>query len=125
MRPTDPERPEHAALRAFAEQALPGPLAFEDRTRTFGRPTLLWEIVGRAGARRFLERHESRIHFDRERAAFFEGYGETLSPHAERRLEMLTYLVAIPTVAWATAHGDVAFEAYGRRLLDELAPRVG
>lgn len=56
------------------------------------------------------------------REAFFRGHPR-LDASGERRLEALSWLHGIATVAWARAHGDEEFERRGLRLLQWLMQR--
>ena len=53
-------------------------------------------------------------------AAFWQGYGTSLTDAETRVLERYSALNALSTVVWAREHGDEAFEADGRRRLAEL-----
>lgn len=52
--------------------------------------------------------------------AFHRGYGRPLSARERLQLDVLIGLYGIGTVVWARDHGDPAFEAHGRRMLDGL-----
>lgn len=55
-----------AALRAFAERTL-GPIVdLEDRSRSFGRMSLVWRLETAEGKQFYLKRHEERRLFERE-----------------------------------------------------------
>lgn len=54
------------------------------------------------------------------RAAFFEGYGRTLTHEEEFQLKVICLANALGTVSWATEHGDFAFAEFGRRTLERL-----
>ena len=55
-----------AALRAFAERTL-GPIVdLEDRSRSFGRMSLIWRLETAEGNQYYLKRHEERRLFERE-----------------------------------------------------------
>ncbi len=53
-------------------------------------------------------------------AAFWGGYGTSLTDAETRVLEMYSALNALSTVVWAREHGDEAFEADGRNRLHSL-----
>lgn len=52
--------------------------------------------------------------------AFFRGYGRPLVEQETALLARLAALHALSTVVWACEHGDAAFEAQGRALLERL-----
>ena len=53
-------------------------------------------------------------------AAFFGGYGRTLTPEEEGALRGLAAHAALTTIVWAKEHGDHAFERHGREVLTRL-----
>lgn len=56
-------------------------------------------------------------------AAFWTGYGRTLTAAEWTLLEQRSALAALATVVWACEHGDAAFEAQGRAQLSGLWAR--
>lgn len=70
---------------------------------------------------RLAEAHWSRD--PRTRDAFLRGHGPLDDAETER-LDALSWLHGVATVAWAEAHGDAAFAARGRRLLERLEARA-
>ena len=50
-------------------------------------------------------------------AAFFAGYGRTLTPQEHEQLRVLAAMHAMATVAWADEHADLQFAAAGRHAL--------
>ena len=56
--------PENAPLRDFAESVLGPDLQFENRSRSFGRQSVIWLITNPDGVRFWLKRHD--LHYKRE-----------------------------------------------------------
>ena len=53
-------------LRAWAERSV-GPIAeLEDRSRAFGRMSLVWRLKTSDGGAYYLKRHEARLLYERE-----------------------------------------------------------
>lgn len=53
-------------------------------------------------------------------AAFWEGYGRVPSASERAAGDAHRAMTALGTISWARAHGDVEFEAQGRRVLQRL-----
>ena len=96
------------ALRAFAEHTIGRIVDLEDRSRTFGRLSLVWRLEAADGRQYYLKRHEERRLFERELRAFRDWL---------RRLPEGARQMTVPVVA--TADDAMLFEAAPGEIVED------
>lgn len=107
----DPHSDElRAQLRAWAERTL-GPIAdLEDRSRSFGRLSLVWRIETTEGRQYYLKRHEARLLYERELRALTDWLPRL--PDGARQM-------TVPLVATADGLDAMIFEAAPGEIVEE------
>ncbi|MBT5773151.1 MAG: phosphotransferase [Dehalococcoidia bacterium] len=97
-------------LRAWAERTI-GPIAeLEDRSRAFGRMSLVWRLETVDGGQFYLKRHEARLLYERELTAVRDWL--PLLPEGARQM-------TVPMVATADELDAVIFEAAPGEIVEE------
>jgi hypothetical protein len=96
-------------LRAWAERVV-GPIAvLEDRSRAFGRMSLVWRLETVKGREFYLKRHERRVLYERELLGL--GWLSGL-PEGARQM-------AVPMIATANELDSMIFEAVPGEIVEE------
>ena len=97
-------------LRAWAERVV-GPIAVvEDRSRAFGRISLVWRLETVDGGEFYLKRHEGRLLYERELTALRDWLPRL--PEGARQM-------AVPMIATADEHEAMIFEAAPGEIVEE------
>lgn len=97
-------------LRAWAERTI-GPIAeLEDRSRAFGRMSLVWRLEAADGGQFYLKRHEGRLLYERELMALRDWVARL--PEGARQM-------AVPMVATADELDAMIFEAAPGEIVEE------
>ena len=98
------------ALRAFAERAV-GPIVdLEDRSRSFGRMSVVWRLETAEGQQFYLKRHEERRLFERELNALRDWVPRL--PEGARQM-------TVPPVATDDALGALVLEAAPGEIVED------
>ena len=100
-----------AALRAFAERSVGPIVALEDRSRAFGRISLVWRLETAGGRQYYLKRHEDRRLFDRERHAVLDWLPRL--PEGARQMTAPPTAIAddLDAMIFEAAPGEIVEEA--------------
>ena len=98
------------ALRTFAESTV-GPIVdLEDRSRSFGRMSLVWRLQTAEGKQFYLKRHEQRRLFERELRALRDW-----APRLPEGARQIT----VPVIATADDLDAVIFEAAPGEIVED------
>lgn len=98
------------ALRRFAERTLGRIVALDDRSRAFGRMSLVWHLETAEGQRYYLKRHEERRLFDRELRALRDWLPRL--PEGARQM-------TVPAIAVADDLDAMIFEAAPGEIVED------
>lgn len=97
-------------LRRFAERTI-GPIAhLDDRSRSFGRMSLVWRLETAEGRQYYLKRHEERRLFDRELRALNDWLPRL--PEGARQM-------TVPAIAIADELDAMIFEAAPGEIVED------
>ncbi len=97
-------------LRAWAERTV-GPIAeLEDRSRAFGRMSLVWRLETSDGGAYYLKRHEARLLYERELMALRDWLPRL--PEGARQM-------TVPMIATADELDAMLFEAAPGEIVEE------
>ena len=98
------------ALRAFAERTVGRIVDLEDRSRSFGRMSLVWRLETADGKQYYLKRHEERRLFERELHALTDWVPRL--PEGARQM-------AVPLVASADDLDAIVLEAAPGEIVED------
>ncbi len=98
------------ALRRFAERTLGRIVTLDDRSRAFGRMSLVWHLETAEGQRYYLKRHEERRLFDRELRALRDWLPRL--PEGARQM-------TVPPIAVADDLDAMIFEAAPGEIVED------
>lgn len=99
-----------ASLRSFAEHTVGRIVDLEDRSRTFGRMSLVWRLETAEGRQFYLKRHEERRLYERELHALTDWLPRL--PEGARQM-------TVPPIATADDLDAMIFEAAPGEIVEE------
>lgn len=100
-----------ASLRAFAERAVGPVVDLEDRSRSFGRMSLVWRLETADGRQFYLKRHEERRLFERELHALTEWLPRLPEGARQMTVPPIASAADLDAVILEVAPGDIVESA--------------
>ncbi|MDA0350878.1 MAG: phosphotransferase [Chloroflexi bacterium] len=109
--PIPPSEDLRAALRSFAERTLGRIVMLEDRSRTFGRLSLVWHIEAADGHHYYLKRHEDRRLYDRELRALTDWLPRLPEGARQMTVPLVATADDLDAMLFAAAPGEIVEDA--------------